>query len=321
MSVSQGLKMLRAVSFVLFLLLPSLSCAQSCNFSVSNLSFGAVDTLSGIQTNSTASISVNCSGLTLQRILLCPNLGAGTGGASSAAARQMLSGGNALNYQLYSDSARSVVWGSFNWAYAARSPAYALTLNVLGSGSGTITIYGAVLGGQPGVAPGSYLSTFSGANTPFRYFYSLGSDCTTSVGNTATATFTVNASVAANCLLALQNIDFGTKGVLSANSDATGGVSVTCTPGTTYTVSLNGGTTNSAPTARKMSKGAETVTYGLYKDAARSQPWGNATTPGSTVPGTGNGLVQALTVYGRVPPQTTPTPGTYTDTVVVTVTY
>ncbi|WP_281408372.1 spore coat protein U domain-containing protein [Rhizobium sp. SG741] len=30
---------------------------------------------------------------------------------------------------------------------------------------------------------------------------------------------------------------------------------------------------------------------------------------------------QALTVYGRVPPPTTPLPGTYTDTVVVTLTY
>ncbi|AEG58266.1 spore coat U domain-containing protein [Sinorhizobium meliloti] len=314
--------MLRAVSFLLFLLLPSLSFAQSCNFSISNLNFGAVDTLSGSQTNSTATININCTGLTLQRILICPNLGAGSGGSSSAAARQMLNGANLLNYQLYSDSARSVVWGSFSWPYPARSPAYALTLDALGSASGTITIYGAVQGGQSVVAPGTYLSTFSGGEAPFRYFYSLlSSDCTTAAGTPASPTFTVNATVAANCLVAVQNIDFGTKGVLSANSDATGGVSVTCTPGTTYTVSLNGGTTNSPPTARKMSKGTETVTYGLYKDAARSQPWGDATTPGSTVAGAGNGLVQQLTVYGRVPPQTTPSPGTYTDTVVVTLTY
>ncbi|MER8466443.1 spore coat protein U domain-containing protein [Mesorhizobium sp. M1396] len=313
--------MLRAVGFVLFLVLPSLSFAQSCSFSSSNLNFGSVDTLSGSQTNSTASISVDCTGIGLQRILICPNLAEGSGGATSAAARQMLSGANPLNYQIYSDSTRSVIWGSYSWPYAARSPAYALTLNALGSGSGAITIYGAVLGGQSTAVPGSYLSTFSGANTPFRYRYSLGSDCTTSAGTATTTNFTVNASVAANCLVTVQNIDFGAKGVLSANVDATGGVSVTCTSGTAYTVSLNGGTTNSAPTARKMSKGAETVTYGLYKDTARSQPWGDTATPGSTVPGTGNGLVQALTVYGRVPPQTTPSAGVYTDTVVVTITY
>ncbi|MBB4226907.1 spore coat protein U-like protein [Rhizobium mongolense] len=131
----------------------------------------------------------------------------------------------------------------------------------------------------------------------------------------------MNANVAANCLVAIQNIDFGTKGVLNANVDATGSVTATCTPGTTYTISLNGGTTNSAPMARKMSRGAETVTYALYKDVARSQPWGDAASPGSTVAGTGNGAAQVLTVYGRVPPQDTPNPGTYTDTVVVTLTY
>ncbi len=70
-----------------------------------------------------------------------------------------------------------------------------------------------------------------------------------------------------------------------------------------------------------MSKGAETVTYGLYKDTDRAQPWGDAATPGSTVAGTGNGATQTLTVYGRVPPQATPSAGVYTDTVVVTVTY
>ena len=33
------------------------------------------------------------------------------------------------------------------------------------------------------------------------------------------------------------------------------------------------------------------------------------------------GAAQPLTVYGRVPPQTTPSAGVYTDTVVVTITY
>jgi outer membrane usher protein len=39
------------------------------------------------------------------------------------------------------------------------------------------------------------------------------------------------------------------------------------------------------------------------------------------VASTGNGASQPFTVYGRVPPQTTPTPGAYSDTVTVTVTY
>ncbi|MDG4883808.1 spore coat protein U domain-containing protein [Mesorhizobium sp. WSM4884] len=314
--------MLRTIILLAIALIPSLARAQSCSFSVSNMSFSSVDTLSGSQTNSTATISMDCLGLVGQRILICPNLGAGTGGASSANARQMLNGANSLNYQLYSDSARSVVWGTYTWAYASRAPALALTPNILGAASGTATIYGTVFGGQGTTPPGSYLSAFSGAYTEFRYRYSIGNNCDSGFGILAPSpSFTVSATVAPNCLVSTQNIDFGSTGVLDANVDATGQISVTCTPAAAYSVSLNGGTTSSPPTARKMSKGAETVTYGLYRDAGRTLPWGDSSTPGSTVPGTGSGVAQNLTVYGRVPPQATPSAGVYTDTVVVTVTY
>ena len=69
-----------------------------------------------------------------------------------------------------------------------------------------------------------------------------------------------------------------------------------------------------------MANGAQTITYGLYQDAARSNPWGN-TIGTNTAAGTGTGSNQALTVYGRVGAQTTPSRGTYSDSVVVTVTY
>jgi len=64
--------------------------------------------------------------------------------------------------------------------------------------------------------------------------------------------------------------------------------------------------------------GASIITYGIYQDPARTQPWGDAL--GTTLGDTGNGLAHHIT-YGRVPPQTTPTPGTYTEAIVVTLTY
>ncbi len=70
-----------------------------------------------------------------------------------------------------------------------------------------------------------------------------------------------------------------------------------------------------------MTNGSDGITYGLYKDAARSQLWEDANTPGSTVAGTGTGSAQSATVYGRVSAQGTPSAGAYSDTVVVTVTY
>lgn len=63
-----------------------------------------------------------------------------------------------------------------------------------------------------------------------------------------------------------------------------------------------------------------TIGYALYRDSGRTQNWGE-TVGTDTVAGTGDGNVQAITVYGRVPAQATPGVGTYTDSVTVTVTY
>ena len=41
----------------------------------------------------------------------------------------------------------------------------------------------------------------------------------------------------------------------------------------------------------------------------------------ATLGGTGTAATQSIPVYGRVPAQATPPPGTYSDTVVATVTY
>ena len=118
------------------------------------------------------------------------------------------------------------------------------------------------------------------------------------------------------------NVDFGSEGVIDTNVDAAGSVGVQCTKNTTYNIGLSAGSGAGATVAaRKMTgPGSETVTYSLYRDADHSQVWG--TTIGTdTISGTGTGASQSYPVYGRVQAQTTPPPGTYTDTVVATVTY
>jgi spore coat protein U-like protein len=106
--------------------------------------------------------------------------------------------------------------------------------------------------------------------------------------------------------------------VIISNIDAMGEISVTCTKGAPYTISLDGGTTGGTPTARKMSKGAEQITYGLYRNAGRTLGWGQ-TNNVDNVAGMGTGIQENFTVYARVPPQPTPSPGVYTDTIVVTI--
>ena len=69
------------------------------------------------------------------------------------------------------------------------------------------------------------------------------------------------------------------------------------------------------------SGGSEQVRYQLYQNASYSTPWGDGTSGAMPVTGTGTGVSQAITVYARVLPQTTPSAGSYTDTIIATITY
>lgn len=139
---------------------------------------------------------------------------------------------------------------------------------------------------------------------------------------TTTTTFTAQITITASCAInSASTHDFGSQGILSANVDQTSTIQVQCTDTTPYNIGLDVGIGASATVAaRKMTNGANTVTYSLYSDSGRTTVWGN-TVGTDTVAATGNGASQNYTVYGRVPPQTTPAPAVYTDTVTVTVTY
>lgn len=118
------------------------------------------------------------------------------------------------------------------------------------------------------------------------------------------------------------SMDFGSYGVLDTAVDTTASFSVTCTTSQGYTVGFGAGNGSGASTTtRKMTLGANTVDYQLFKNTARlpADNWGIA--GGELVAATGNGTAQTYTVYGRVPAQSTPPAGDYTDTVAVTVTY
>jgi spore coat protein U-like protein len=143
------------------------------------------------------------------------------------------------------------------------------------------------------------------------------------MGATATGNMNVRITIQAECKIQTSaDLDFGTRGVIDANVDQTSTIGVQCTSGQTYNVGLSaGGGAGATTTVRKMTgPAAAIINYALYRDTARTLLWG-VTIGTDTLAGTGNGNVQNLTVYGRVPPQVTPAAGVYTDTVAITVTY
>jgi spore coat protein U-like protein len=139
---------------------------------------------------------------------------------------------------------------------------------------------------------------------------------------TAQTTFRVSASVQAVCEITATDLSFGTY-TSQAGTPLLGTtlLRATCTPGSTYNVGLNEGTSPGATVnQRKMVAGSQALNYQLYSDSARSTIWGN--TPGTdTVTGVGTGLVQDHTVFGSVPAAQVIPAGQYSDTITVRVYY
>lgn len=132
------------------------------------------------------------------------------------------------------------------------------------------------------------------------------------------------------CTVSATGVSFGLYDPRSSSPrDSTATVNVGCTGlvgltiAVNYSISLSAG--NGSVTSRYMSSGMGQLRYQLYGDAARTSVWGDGTGPTAVV--TGSWLIglfvpyQSYTIYGRIPPNQHVAPGTYTDTILVTVVY
>lgn len=139
---------------------------------------------------------------------------------------------------------------------------------------------------------------------------------------------------AIDCSVSTSGVGFGDYDPLLATpDDSSANVAVTCTrvilvdPFTiNYTLSLSRGSSGTyAP--RRMNAGSARLNYNLFRDAARAQVWGDGTNSTGTVAGTANFVwfqtsqTSNHTAYGRVPAQQNASPGSYTDTIVLTITF
>ncbi|HEY5995207.1 MAG TPA: spore coat U domain-containing protein [Gallionellaceae bacterium] len=133
----------------------------------------------------------------------------------------------------------------------------------------------------------------------------------------ATAQFNVTARVGAICSVTANTLSFGDYTGLKADGVTT--VSVDCTNGLEYAVGLSDGFyLNGALRRMKHSGSNDYLAYQLFNNAGRTTIWN---TSSGKVFGTGTGLPQALTVYGRIPAAQSALTGDYSDTITVTVDY
>lgn len=138
-------------------------------------------------------------------------------------------------------------------------------------------------------------------------------------------TMSVSMTVPISCTVSATAMSFGTNNPATTSAQSQSSISVNCPSGAAYNVALDVGThgNNRLRNIQNTADPTQTIPYILYRDAARTQRWGDSdfafTADGSSVAGTGSGANQTLTVYGLTGVVTGRTAGTYTDSVTVTV--
>jgi spore coat protein U-like protein len=137
-----------------------------------------------------------------------------------------------------------------------------------------------------------------------------------------TGSLGVSATVLDNCTIAAVPLAFGNYSS-AANKDATATITVNCSTGTAYTVALDLGLGTGAVLASRKMQGPQAgdlLGYQIFSDTGRTTLWGS-TVGVNTVGGTGTGVDQPITVYGRVTAGQAVRAGAYTDTVGIVVAY
>ncbi|MFA1682859.1 Csu type fimbrial protein [Achromobacter dolens] len=308
--------------------------ASSCSLgagTTSTINFGSVNPLLATDTFADAnSVVVNCNFTALALgARLCFYMGVGNTSPSTAA-RALGAGALRMNYNLYTDSGHTQVWST---AGTTAPTSVLLSGPALGgNASATFSYYAKLPGGQ------NTVSTVGNANTLYSESYTTTGYVDIAIGLLASLLvncplaaptqrlsipLTVQATVQKNCTINTTNLAFPPQGLLNQAVTGNAQVTVRCTNSNAFAVALNGGSVANNVSARKMKHEtqADTVGYQLYQDANYATVWGDGVTGGTTLNRTGTGANQVFTVYGRVPAQTTPRPGNYKDTVLVTITF
>lgn len=289
---------------LLALLMPSSAPAAlvSCSLSTSGVSFGSYDTLARTQVDAISSISVTCTGTDKDTVRVELS-----GGNTEPCAnpRKLNSGTSAsMTYQLYKDSGRSQLWCTGSGA---------ISINFgFGSRVKTVTqaipIYGRVLASQNPVV-GTY------SDRPLGRVFDQASGLAV-----AEASVPADVTVNAACALSVGTLGFGSYNPgTTATSSTT--MSVRCTSGSSYNIALGAGQYAGGGTRRMLGPSSSYLGYELFSDAGRTTLWGDGASFGAMLPGNGTGDAQNITVHGRTVIGNTVRPGTYSDSVFVTVDY
>lgn len=149
---------------------------------------------------------------------------------------------------------------------------------------------------------------------------------TPAMAGTATEDLNISATVPESCVITTEPIELGDYDPIVTHAEVpltiTGTLTVQCTMATEATILLGqganaaSGSSDSSPYRRLAGDGGGTLDYTITRNGAI---WGNTTGTGQSI--TGNGSSQEIPVSLSIPAGQSAAVGTYSDTVVATVSY
>jgi spore coat protein U-like protein len=125
------------------------SHAFNCRISTTPVNFGSYDVFSGYVQDSTGTISVSCNNPEKKPIAIRVTLSAGGSGIFNPRHMRAASGNDRLNYYLFTDPSRTVIWGDGTGGSSYVSGMITKT------SSFTSLVFGRILPGQ-NVSVGNY---------------------------------------------------------------------------------------------------------------------------------------------------------------------
>lgn len=126
----------------------------TCDVTATPLSFGTIDPLAAGAVDANATVTITCGPVGL---FVGYDVRLSTGSSGAFGSRSMTGGANTLAYNLYTDAARTTIWGDGGGVTDVVSSGFTIAL---GSTSRSHTIYGRI----PSLAtaqPGAYADTIT----------------------------------------------------------------------------------------------------------------------------------------------------------------
>jgi spore coat protein U-like protein len=153
--------------------------------------------------------------------------------------------------------------------------------------------------------------------------------CVSAFAGSTSSNMSVSATVSNNCTVSAGSLNFGAYDPITTNHSSglngSAALTVTCTQGASATITLGqglnaaNGSTDASPLRQLSDGNSHVLSYALFQDSSHSNAWGNTSGTGASY--TGQGTSESVNVYGQVSAGQNVPQGSYSDTVVATVTF